>query len=378
MEVKIQKILVIYPSASHPSHNGSRSILVDYTSYLQEIGHDVYFMCVSDSVSLEEMNLMKEYWGDRLIIYSPPYYKWYKRFFKYLRRWVLLTKEFNVDDWYPLGLGEKVLHYHSKYHFDIVWVNYIWFSKLFEKIPNAKKVLYVHDVFTERFTRTGVDWFSTTKDQEKKALDRADLIAVLQDEEASFLRSITDKPVLSVFGKFNIKSAKIVKNKNILFFGSSNNHNIEAVKWFIDNVLAKLKAIDNEIDLVVGGSICGALQSYSGIVTLIGRVENIEDFYALGNIAINPVFHGTGLKIKTFEALAHGKLLITHSHNIIGVPFREKLPVLIAENEAEYCSAILAFIDDSVKLTHNLEATKVYMDRFNHLFEERFNTILSA
>ncbi|MDI9873361.1 glycosyltransferase [Flectobacillus rivi] len=378
MKSSVKKILVVYPASSHPAHNGSRSILLDYTSYLKSLGHDVFFMCVSDSVSPEEVKLMQNYWQDNLLIYKPPYYKLCKRFYKFLRRYILLTHEYRVDDWFPIGLGKAISKYQKLYNFDIVWVNYIWLSKLFNVLEQVKKVLYVHDVFTNRFKRTGVDWFSTTKLEEQKALNRSDYIAVLQDEEASFLQTLTTKPVLSVFGKFDIRQSTIVRSKNVLFFGSSNNHNIEAITWFIENVLGMIKSFDSSINLIIGGSICNALGKYSNVVSLIGRIEEIESFYALGNITINPVFHGTGLKIKTFEALAHGKLLVTHPHNVIGVPYKNEIPVLIAESAKEYCDLILRNISNYSFFEDNLIATRIYMEKFNSLFEKSFNTILTS
>ena len=50
------------------------------------------------------------------------------------------------------------------YHYDLCMANYLFYSKAFEVLPNAKKVLYTHDKFTKHneslkkcgFSKSGV------------------------------------------------------------------------------------------------------------------------------------------------------------------------------------------------------------------------------
>ena len=52
----------------------------------------------------------------------------------------------------------------------------------------------------------------------------------------------------------------------------------------------------------------------------LGHKENIEKEYAEATVVINPAWIGTGLKIKTVEALARGKALVTTPKGIEGLP----------------------------------------------------------
>ena len=54
-------------------------------------------------------------------------------------------------------------------------------------------------------------------------------------------------------------------------------------------------------------------------VTRIGYVRNLRRAYRDAAVVINPVRFGTGLKIKTVEALAHGKALVTTSCGVEGL-----------------------------------------------------------
>jgi glycosyltransferase involved in cell wall biosynthesis len=207
-------------------------------------------------------------------------------------------------------------------HFDVVIVNYVFFSKAFLAFDNTvKKIIYTHDIFSNRFQKTGNNWFSTKVLQEAKALNRSDVIWSIQEQESVFFRSISDKKVVTTFCNFTIQDTEISGSRNILFLAGSNDHNVEAINFFIGNVLPLLVNEIVDIQLLVGGRICEKLEYAKCLqnVTLLGDVDDLHAFYSLGDIFINPTFNGTGLKIKTFEAMSFGKVVVTHQHNVLGI-----------------------------------------------------------
>ena len=53
---------------------------------------------------------------------------------------------------------------------------------------------------------------------------------------------------------------------------------------------------------------------------MLGKVEEPWEFYRQIDVAINPVEFGTGLKIKTCEALAYGVPTVTTVHGSHAIP----------------------------------------------------------
>lgn len=78
----------------------------------------------------------------------------------------------------------------------------------------------------------------------------------------------------------------------------------------------------------------------------MGKIDKLESFYALGNISINPVYQGTGLKIKTFEGLSYGKAVVAHSHSVEGIYNIDQAPILSSSDPKRMAEYILLLLDN--------------------------------
>jgi hypothetical protein len=375
-----RKVLVASPVPTHPPTAGNRSSMLNYCKFIEEAGYDVYFLFVSEGrvAERESIELMKEYWKDKLLVFYPKYksYRLKKRFFVSYRN-MIKKGSYHIDDWYPYGLSQWIKKIQQDYQFDVFWVNYIWLSKMLTAITCKRKILDTHDVFSYKFEKTGFMWFSTNANEEAKALDRADKIVAVQDNEGIFFQQLTTKQVVVTFRPFPFKMTEMYQSKNILFFSGGNRHNIDGITWFIQNVYTQLRNDVPGVNLLIGGGICESIKhlEVAGI-QLLGEFNNMEQFYTYGNITINPVYQGTGLKVKTFEALSLCKVLVAHPHNIIGVPYPAEIPVFIAETAEEYITHISNLLnnDDLVSTTKN--NVFEYMIKYNELVKQRMGILL--
>ena len=70
-------------------------------------------------------------------------------------------------------------------------------------------------------------------------------------------------------------------------------------------------------------------------LVLHGIVPRLSDIYAQIDIAINPVYWGAGLKIKTVEAMANGLPLVTTAEGARGLrPLAGKAFLVAADRES--------------------------------------------
>ena len=158
------------------------------------------------------------------------------------------------------------------------------------------------------------------KELEAYALERADLVLAIQDEEKNYFESITETPV-AVMGYcvpfqplVNQSREKIV----IGYIGSGNPFNVESLRVFQDAVMAN-PALMQQFSFLLGGTVCKVFSPMNEIFDVVGLVDDLDEFYRLIDIAINPMVGGTGLKIKSLEALSYGKALLATEDAMVGI-----------------------------------------------------------
>lgn len=223
------------------------------------------------------------------------------------------ASHWGLDDWCPDALVHKVRQLCLRHPYQAVVVNYVWLSRVLEAVDNAVKVIDTHDVFggrAELALASGVEpsWFFTSPEDEATGLERADIVLAIQNDERDLLASRTTRPVYTVGHPVHATYRPLPPTDTAIFgyFASANPWN-----------LASIRALDQELALnghampwVIAGSICRSELNLQSSPRIMGMVQSPADFYDKVNCVLNPMLAGTGLKIKTVEALAHGRPLI--------------------------------------------------------------------
>ena len=372
------KILIISSFPTHPTYAGNSTSIKSYATLLINQGHDVSFLWITNNKARgNNKDDMEEFWGEKLKIFEM--FKIQKYINLYFRKFRFnIFGYYKIDDLFPFGLLRFLKNNNKEEKYDVVIVNYIFFSKAFLAFnKNEKKIIYTHDIFTDRFQKTGNQWFSTNQKEECKGLNRSDVIWSIQEEESDFFRSLTNKKIYTTYCHFPINKTINSNSQNILFLAGSNVHNLEAIELFVHNDLPQLKIEFPELKLIIGGKICEKIEymkSEKNIV-LCGEVNDLADFYRKGDIFINPTFSGTGLKIKTFEAMSFGKVVISHSHNVSGIFKIDKAPIFIQSNIETYCILIKRLLENRILLQTSILNSIEYINELNNYVKDQ--TVLS-
>jgi glycosyltransferase involved in cell wall biosynthesis len=371
-----KNLLIVSEVPTHQPFAGNRSCILSYSEMLKGMGYNVYFLFYyGEGFSVVDLNLTREFWNQRYFSYKISKLNQYKRRLLWALKFKFLKINYLcVDDFYPSGIEKKVRKIIKDKNISIVLSNYIWTTKLFTQISGVRKILYTHDVFSYRFERTNMNFFSTTPCQEAKALNRCDAILSIQETESQFFRYITKKPVISGFSPIKTQFVPLCFNKNILFIAGLNPLNIDGITNFINDVFPRLFSFDPEIKLLIGGRICSVLNHLETInVRLLGDIECLEEFYSLGDIVINPVSYGTGLKIKTIEALSFGRAVVCHPHSVVGLYNLNMIPLITAENPDEYFEGILSLLLCKDKVVEFYNLAIQYVESYNKNVKSMFN-----
>lgn len=301
------RILVFSSCPSYPPHAGNSARVASFGSRLRKLGHEVNFVYFDHQSPMtpEQRHGMMAQWDT--FHYIP---------FRRGERPDRNGEPWHADDWFQSDIGTHVGSICAALRPEVVICNYAFHSKLFEFVdPDAIRVIDTHDVFSGRhllLDHAGLPrrFYYTDIATEALQLRRADLIISIQQDETDFFKRIICKPIVTV-GHLTEKMIRQHPDNalpQVGFIASGNDLNRQALAAYLEAAGQDLAA--GHYNLVVAGTICDRLPEMPGL-TKLGRVEDLASFYGSVDLAINPMEHGTGLKIKTVEALQHGVPLIS-------------------------------------------------------------------
>ncbi|WP_338432727.1 glycosyltransferase [Clostridium tyrobutyricum] len=149
-----------------------------------------------------------------------------------------------------------------------------------------------------------------------------------------------------------------IKN-NIIFTGKMDYEpNIQAVNWFCKSILPLIKyKIPNAKFYIVGKNPTSEVRRLANdSVIVTGKVKSVKEYFNKSNLCVIPLKSGGGVKIKLFEALGNGKIVVTTSKGVEGTTFKNNIHVIIqdqADKFAEMCINILSHPENYNKMIDN-------------------------
>ncbi|MEX0875964.1 MAG: glycosyltransferase, partial [Phycisphaerales bacterium] len=242
----------------------------------------------------------------------------------------------HVDDWCGAEAMDAVSDLVSQHEYDIAITNYPWMTAVFDRInAYTRKILLTHDSFVDRNKRMLAQgypesgWVSIDQRGEQTACERSDVVVAMQEHEAEGFRAMTSPEKVRVIGpvfeKTQAPRPQPIDKLRIGYFGSGNWVNEQNLGEYIRH-WAKDDELRSKTELHIAGGVCETLKDFvpasllaKANPTMVGRVESPADFFSTCDLVINPERGGTGIKIKTLEALAHGCPIITTRGGAIGI-----------------------------------------------------------
>lgn len=375
-----KKILIVSDTPTHPVIGGNRKCITDYSSLLRNAGYDVWLMLVNlGDIPQSAVDATAAAWGDRFLYFAK------KRsqliYEKIITRLDPSWESRHVDFIYPRGLNKYIEETQKRENFHGLIVNYIWLSRAaFTSIP--VKAIFTHDVFGNRSRRieSVYAWRSYDVAQESKALERFPHILAIQDIEAAYFRYLAPTAkVEAAYSPAKFIWHDITGNHDILFFSGGGELNLNGLRQFLTDVWPIVHKAYPDSRLLIGGSICRQLKQpeLPDGVELKGMFDDASLFWRLGDVAINPVYSGTGLKIKTIEALANGKLTVVHPHSAEGLFEVHSSPLRISDTPEGFAEAILDAFNNPANIAMAREAAKEYITRYNTHILSTYSSIFS-
>ncbi|WP_454658293.1 glycosyltransferase [Bosea beijingensis] len=298
--MSLPSVLVVTPVFTHPPTQGNAARILAFGRELKARGFRVEVVHYAlDRLTPEGDQAMRREWDAVYHLDARPHKPQNHPMY------------WGLDDWCPDEVCNFVGELCRSKNYVAVVVNYVWMSRCLEGLVGPIKIIDTHDIFSDRHKVSadhGIEpnWFFTSPIEEARGFARADIVIGIQKLEAEYIATQTAALVLVVGhpipNSFLSFERSAYQATDFGYFASGNPWNLASLRQF-DVHLARNYA---DCDWSVAGTICDVLPRLETSPFIFGKVDQPLDFYRHVRCCVNPMLAGTGLKVKTIEAISHG------------------------------------------------------------------------
>lgn len=336
LPTRAPRLLMVSPIASHPADQGNAQRILALGAALAARGVVVEFLYhTAEGMTAGQEAAMRAHWPAFHVNHAER------------RPEPRLPGAWGLDDWCPESLVARVAGLHRARRYDAVLAHYVWMSRVLDRAalppPEVLRILDAHDVFGGRHRLAqegGLDpsWFFTTEAEEARGLARADLVLAIQPEEAAVLAGRGARRLL-VLG--HAPPPRFLEGAPLPAPSAAFGTLASANPWNMASILALDAAIAAEgggLDWLLAGSILRRLDPLAlrSRPALLDPLPEVGRFYDAAGCVLAPTAGGTGLKVKTVEALMSGRPVLGTRHAFAGLGAEhpahaaEDMPALVA------------------------------------------------
>ncbi len=354
----MKRVLMITIVPPFPDDQGNRVVTKSYMDFFLSLGYDidVVIQCGYDE------DRVKDYFGDRVVMYrsSPPDIVEDSSISEW--RESIRTQSFKLydsaDDPYQKDILKEIFCAANHKHpfsrisnesivlserllrdnrYEYIVCNYTCTLSVVRELKKKKYTLpqsiaITHDALSRLDFESYEYGISTyglacSKDTERDCLKEADIICAISEYEKKYFLSMNPdwKVVLVEYPSWssskNTVSEENFDYKRIVFFASGNQPNEKGINDFLKYSWPDIKRKLATVQLYIIGTICKKITSEDDAVITLGRVDEQElwKYITASTIGINPVYMGTGLKIKSVDMMCAGLPFVSFDTGIEGM-----------------------------------------------------------
>jgi len=304
--------------------------------------------------------------------------------------WNLFVKSFSR---YPISVAndyspalEAALHSALTVEkYNLLVCDFLQPSLNFRRISGYPMVLFQHNVesvIVKRHFATSKDpvsklfwWLQWVKmvRYEREACQRFSGVITVSDVDKSLLER--EFGVHKVFAvptgidtEFFTPCEEPVEENSLVFIGSMDwLPNEDAVLFFVREILGKIKQQIPGVKVTIVGKnpsshLVQALQHHPEVKT-IGWVEDIRPHLSRHTLSILPLRIGGGTRIKVYEAMAMGKVVVSTRIGVEGLPLVDGEHVVLADGQEEFAQAVVQLLRNHRKRQRIAMAARDFVDR---------------
>lgn len=241
----------------------------------------------------------------------------------------------------------------QQYRPQAVIAEYIYLTRVFENIPiGTLKIVDTIDVFSRKAEQVLVfgivDPFACSEDEERQYLLQADVILAIQSKEVALLKALVpERQVLLAGMDLDVVDALPSGEEalhSIAVVASDNALNVHGLRAFLAECWPAIKTACPDVSLHVVGRVGEMCRIDDSSIRYSGWIDDLDQVYREANVIINPTVAGTGLKIKSVQALAHGKPLVAWPNGVEGMEYEGEAPFVECRSWEEFAEAVIRLL----------------------------------
>lgn len=132
----------------------------------------------------------------------------------------------------------------------------------------------------------------------------------------------------------------------VIFHGSyTHPPNRDAFDRITDYVAPQFETLDKRVVFVLAGTDAPVWASSN--IRMIGQVDNLDDLFAIADLAVVPVTFGEGTKLKVLDYLGAGLPIVTTTQGAEGLDVEDgKHAIIVPHVDSQFIGAIKHLVDD--------------------------------
>ena len=199
---------------------------------------------------------------------------------------------------------------------------------------------------------------------EDRAVRRPDArVVVVSPDDAALL----GVPADVVPNGTALQPSRVAPDDGTLLFVGSLDYapNLEAVRWWAEGVWPSLPSRRRLTVVGRGGAAAlGPLAGHPGL-DVVGEVADLTPHLSAASLAVVPLRHGGGSRLKVLEALAWSIPVLSTSKGVEGLGLAAGTEVVVADQPTELAAAVDDLMSDHPRRTATAAAGRAAAERFS-------------
>jgi len=381
------RVLVVFHLNFLRHDRGCSNYTYEVAKMFKEAGYALDFFS-ADLFGSAEFNDIKE-WNDKEHLIDNFYFSNWK---SGLSEQEIKRNSFNDLNW----SNDIVRSYFEKIatqnKYAAININYIQWAGLVKNannlFPNTKLIYTCHDT---NFNQVLYNNFNKNIQEKANAVSKAmeheikafclfdSIICISYDEMLFWQKFFPNKEFYFLPHPLNEIKYNNKPNKDIdlLYLAAYNPYNLRGLQWFVDTVYPHLNM---KINITICGKLIQFLKQNNPEYinkmqkmgfNLIDFADDLDDLYSKVKVVMVPLYEGTGMKIKTIEAMSHNIPVVSRLPGVDGFPDKNNNGILVTDNPKQFAENIKRLLTDK-------DFYKRVKNKEHEYFEKYFDkTILS-
>lgn len=295
------------------------------------------------------------------------------------------TDSYHVSRFRSDSFGKKLESILKEEQFDIVQLETLYLAPYMEVIRSHSDALLVmrsHNIEHEIWDRITKNtkffpkkWYinylsKKLRKFELGVLNDYDFLVPISQRDLHKFRSLgymngaETIPIGIDFREYEPNMGAFRRNPSVSFIGSLDwIPNYEGINWFLNEVWPDVHFNIPDLELhIAGRNTPNELYRWSKSKVLIhGEVRDAREFINQHPMMIVPLLSGSGMRVKILEGMALGKVVITTTMGLEGIPATHGEQVMVADTPREFLSCFSYCLDNPDKMLEISKNAQIFV-----------------